>query len=63
MAFGRALAQPVADFSPTPSEGCSPLIVKFLNKSTKAVSYSWDFGNGNIRQVQDLLEGRNHTHT
>ena len=53
MAFGRVVAQPVADFDPTPAKGCSPLIVKFLNKSSNAVSYSWDFGNGNKSTLKD----------
>lgn len=40
-------AQPVSDFSVSKSTGCSPLLVSFTNQSQQAVSYSWNFGNGN----------------
>lgn len=42
-----ALAQPVASFSASPRQGCNPLKVDYTNTSTNAVSYLWDFGNGN----------------
>lgn len=31
------------DFTSTPSEGCSPLVVKFRDASTNATRYAWDF--------------------
>jgi len=43
----------VANFKPTPQTGCSPLIVKFLNTSSGASSYEWDFGNGNKSTLKD----------
>lgn len=38
---------PVADFSANTDYGCNPLTSMFTNNSTGAVSYNWDFGNGN----------------
>lgn len=40
-------AQPVASFTPSIISGCSPLSVQFTNQSTNAVTYQWNFGNGN----------------
>lgn len=41
-----ASAQPNADFSATPTAGCSPLIVEFTDLSTGGIiSWFWDFGN------------------
>ena len=38
---------PVASFSPNVLLGCSPLVINFNNTSTaNAVSFYWDFGNG-----------------
>jgi len=37
---------PVADFSFTGADGFAPRTVTFTNKSQNAVSYSWDFGDG-----------------
>src|SRR5258705_7697545 len=42
-----ALAQPVASFTVNQNNGCSPLNVQFTNTSTGAVSFFWDFGDGN----------------
>lgn len=40
-------AQPVAQFSASPSSGCSPLLVNFFNSSTgNPTSFRWDFGDG-----------------
>src|ERR1035438_2350904 len=44
------MAQLVADFTPSVTQGCSPLAVSFINTSTgtSATSiYTWTFGNGN----------------
>jgi PKD repeat protein len=38
----------VADFDADLREGCSSITVKFKNKSTGALSYLWDFGDGTI---------------
>jgi PKD repeat protein len=35
-----------ASFIPVPADGCSPLSVEFLNNSSGAVSYNWEFGDG-----------------
>src|SRR5580693_6319475 len=43
-------AQPVANFTPSITSGCSPLAVSFVNTSTgtgPSALYIWDFGNGN----------------
>lgn len=44
---------PVASFSSSVSQGCSPLNVLFTNTSTNAVSYLWNFGNGNTSTLQN----------
>lgn len=44
---GAIHAQPVADFTASPSKGCAPLKVDFINQSAGASSYLWEFGNGN----------------
>lgn len=42
------LGAPSADFSAFPTFAfCPPLLVSFTNQSVGAVSYQWDFGNGN----------------
>lgn len=38
---------PVASFSVPSLQGCVPYNVQFTNTSTGAVSYQWNFGNGN----------------
>ena len=44
-----AKAQVVADFKATPTNGCSPLLVRFTDKSTgNPTSWKWDLGNGTI---------------
>jgi gliding motility-associated-like protein len=45
------MAQLVPAFSPNKTQGCSPLQVSFSNISTGAVSYLWDFGNGNTSDI------------
>jgi PKD repeat protein len=39
---------PTAGFSASVLQGCAPLSVDFVNTSTGAVSYAWNFGNGNF---------------
>jgi PKD repeat protein len=38
---------PIASFSPSVSSGCAPLQVTLSNASVNAISYQWNFGNGN----------------
>ena len=39
--------KPIASFSATPSEGCSPLFVRFIQQSTNnPTTFYWDLGNG-----------------
>ncbi|MBL0341053.1 MAG: PKD domain-containing protein [Bacteroidetes bacterium] len=45
--------QALANFSFTPSSGCLPLTVTFTDLSTNAVSWSWDFGDGNTSSLQN----------
>lgn len=45
---------PIADFTSSLSSGCDPLDVAFTNQSQNATSYSWNFGNGNTANVNDL---------
>ncbi|MGZ5280719.1 MAG: PKD domain-containing protein [Bacteroidia bacterium] len=42
-----------ADFSVTPTSGCSPLIVSFKNLSSGAATYLWRLGNGNNSTLKD----------
>jgi PKD repeat protein len=39
--------EPSASFYSLDSSGCAPFSVAFVNTSTNAVSFLWDFGNGN----------------
>jgi PKD repeat protein len=45
--------QPTADFTMTPSQGCSPLLVNFTNLSTLNASNNWDFNNGAFSTAPD----------
>jgi gliding motility-associated-like protein len=45
---------PVANFTGTPTAGCSPLIVNFQDLSTGSPnSWNWSFGNGNTSSLQN----------
>ncbi len=52
---GSLSAQPpVASFSVQGNTtGCAPLTVQFVNQSQNAVSYFWDFGNGNTSTLKN----------
>ncbi len=52
-------AGPVADFSAFPLNGSLPLLVQFLNTSTGAASYLWDFGDG----ITSTLPSPTHTYS
>ncbi len=41
------LELPSASFEPSTTYGCAPLNVQFVNHSTNALFYQWDFGDGN----------------
>ncbi|MBS1643523.1 MAG: PKD domain-containing protein [Bacteroidetes bacterium] len=42
-------AQPVANFTASPTSGCAPMVVSFTNTSTGSpTSYSWNFGSASI---------------
>ncbi|MGA1869876.1 MAG: PKD domain-containing protein [bacterium] len=40
------LDQPTSNFAADIIEGCAPLEVQFINNSTNATGFSWDFGDG-----------------
>ena len=40
-----------ANFSASPNQGIAPLSVTFTNTSQNAISYIWNFGNGNLSSV------------
>src|SRR6186997_3442766 len=42
---GSAFAQPVANFTASPTSGCAPMVVSFTSTSTGSpTSYYWTFG-------------------
>jgi PKD repeat protein len=57
-------AVPVAEFSGTPTSGCSPLEVSFTDQSTGEVaSWSWAFGDGGTSTAQSPSHTYNGTGT
>jgi len=40
-------------FAMTNFSGCAPLTVDFINNNPDLVAYSWDFGNGNISNLEN----------
>jgi len=44
-------AQINAGFTASATQGCAPFSVNFTNTSTGALSYHWDFGNGNFSTI------------
>lgn len=48
--------KPIAEFIPSIVDGCSPLTVTFLNTSTTANYYVWDFGNGNTSSQENPIQ-------
>ncbi|MEL7529678.1 MAG: PKD domain-containing protein [Bacteroidota bacterium] len=60
-AYITVFADPVVNFSATPTGGCAPLTVNFADLSTPGDApinaWSWDFGDGNLSSQQ------NPTHT
>ncbi len=52
--FSTSAQAPLANFTATPSAGCSPLVVSFQDLSTgNPASWSWDFGNGNTSTLRN----------
>jgi len=49
--FVDILNPPMAQFSASPSSGCSPLTVNLVNTSQNALNYIWDFGNSQSANV------------
>lgn len=49
--FVEPLDPPIAQFTPSPSSGCTPLTVTFTNNSQNTSNYYWDFGNGQTASV------------
>lgn len=52
--FVDMLNPPIAEFTPTPMAGCSPLNVTFENSSQNASNFAWDFGNGQTANVNNM---------
>jgi gliding motility-associated-like protein len=51
---GAHAQAPVTNFSATPTSGCGPLSVQFIDNSTNTpVFWSWDFGNGQTSSSQN----------
>lgn len=46
-----AQTPPAASFSVNKTSGCTPLEVEFINTSANAISYLWDFGNGDTSSL------------
>ena len=44
---GVLKAQTISSFTVSTNTGCKPLNIQFVNTSVNAVSYTWNFGNGN----------------
>ena len=42
------ITDPQADFSASATFGCAPMDVSFTDKSTDAISWYWDFGDGSV---------------
>jgi gliding motility-associated-like protein len=52
--FVDILNPPIAQFSATPTSGCSPLSVTIVNVSQNASNFAWDFGNGSTATVTNM---------
>lgn len=48
--------KPSSNFTFTPNSGCPTLTVNFTNQSVNAISYSWNFSNGNTSTSVDPIE-------
>lgn len=52
--FVDILNPPMAAFTATPNDGCTPLEVLLQNNSQNASNFQWDFGNGNSANVGNM---------
>ena len=52
-AFIDLLDSPQANVLAIPNNGCSPLDVVFVNSSSNATTFEWDFNDGNTQNSQD----------
>lgn len=50
----KTLDPPIANFTASVIEGCSPLTVNFSNSSQNATSFNWNFDNGNTLSGVDI---------
>ncbi len=48
-------AKPIADFAADKTVSCKPFTVSFSNKSTGAIKYKWDFGDGSSSDVENPI--------
>jgi gliding motility-associated-like protein len=46
------LAKTVSSITTTPSSGCAPFTLTFINNSVNSVNYIWDFGDGTPQSTQ-----------
>ncbi len=46
---------PTAEMSILPAEGCVPLLVEFLNTSSGAATYTWNFGDGSTSNATEPI--------
>ena len=56
---GVLKAQTISSFTVSTNTGCKPLNIQFVNTSVNAVSYTWNFGNGNTSSQASQI-GRAH---
>ncbi len=54
-------ADPVADFTGSPTVGVAPLSVSFVNNSTDAISYQWSYGDGTTSNTTEITHSHVYT--
>ncbi|MFO7868977.1 MAG: PKD domain-containing protein, partial [Bacteroidales bacterium] len=54
---------PKASFSMDTNIGCSPVTIHFENTTEDAVSYTWDFGDGDVREISDMQFDKTYSNT
>jgi gliding motility-associated-like protein len=53
------IVMPIADFTPSTIEGCSPFSVNFVNTSIGGIPYSWNFGDGTVSNETNIVHTYN----
>jgi gliding motility-associated-like protein len=53
--FNIERLRPIAAFTASPDTGEPPLLVNFTNNSTGANSYTWNFGDGNVSNLENPI--------